>query len=350
MKQYLLTSLSLVILTLVQVWQTWPGQTVKLIFCDVGQGDAILMIRGSEQVLIDGGRHQQAALACLTEQVPFWDRSLELVVATHADADHVGGLPAVLKHYAVKRFIVNSYDKDNQLFSDLKERLAEEVRTGMVLENPILGRQLVFPQEKSENNNNEGLIMSFFSQKLPKMTKKPPSMKFLILSPQETTQQRLVKKTEKGETLLSDVNSFFSEPLPIGKTHNDLSIVVFLKVGEATALLTGDIEEKGELSLLKWGLLSKTDILKVAHHGAKTSTSRSFIEVVQPEISVISVGANNSYGHPADRVLSLLQDYESQIVRTDREETIVYQLGENGQWFKDETRSVADFFWQLFRF
>jgi competence protein ComEC len=175
-------------------------------------------------------------------------------------------------------------------------------------------------------------------------------MKFLILSPQETTQQRLVKKTEKGETLLSDVNSFFSEPLPIGKTHNDLSIVVFLKVGEATVLLTGDIEEKGELSLIKWGLLSKTDILKVAHHGAKTSTSRSFIEVVQPEISVISVGANNSYGHPADRVLSLLQDYESQIIRTDREGTIVYQLGENGRWFKDEARAVDDFFWQLFRF
>ena len=133
MQQYFLASFLVLFLLLGRIWRTWPDQQAHLIFCDVGQGDATLIVSGSNQVLIDGGRHRQAALSCLEKYVPFWDRRLELMIATHADADHIGGLPAVLEHYAVQQVITNSYNKETQVFSRFKNAVRNEVRAGAVL-------------------------------------------------------------------------------------------------------------------------------------------------------------------------------------------------------------------------
>ena len=161
-----------------------------------------------------------------------------------------------------------------------------------------------------------------------------PDIKLTTISPQVGGKQRLVEvgavidsKRSKTETLLSDVDAFFEENLPAGKSHNDLSIGFLLELGQVKGLLMADIEQEGELSLQKIGLLSKVEILKVGHHGAKTSTSREFLEVVRPELAVISVGANNSYGHPAPQVLSLLAKFSTQVLRTDQQGDIELVVG-----------------------
>ncbi len=350
MKKYLLTGCFLAILTLIQLSYSWIQPQTKLVFCDVGQGDAVLITRGKEQILVDGGRGSQAVLSCLAKQLPFWDRQLELVVATHADADHIGGLPAVLRNYQVKRFLSSRYPKNSQLFAELKEELAKEVKAGMVLENPFLGRQLDFPQEKCRKTSISCQLNDFFMKKMLGFTHNQPSMRLSILSPQGDESLVMVQNRQNSETILSDVDLFFNQALPDSVSYNELSIVLNLELGQTTVLLTGDIDQASELSLLKRGLLKKTDILKVAHHGSKSSTNSQFLQAIDPEISVISVGAKNPYGHPAAEVLDLLSEFEVKTLRTDREGTVVITFEENGNWQLAQNKSKNFFLDELLSF
>ena len=105
---------------------------MHLVFCDVGQGDATLVTMGFTQVLIDGGRSDEV-LSCLEEHIPFWDRTIELVVATHADADHIGGLDSVIEEYDVLQIMSTQFIKDSQVFLDFKQAVskAQAVRSNL---------------------------------------------------------------------------------------------------------------------------------------------------------------------------------------------------------------------------
>lgn len=249
---------------------------LHIIFCDVGQGDAILISYHFSQVLIDAGRDEQV-LSCLWQYLPMGDRELELVVATHPDADHIGGMPFIFDQFGVKRLLVPPVRKETADFIALEKAVSRET-------------ELKLPPEVAATGVEIGL---------------DGVVSMRVLAP---------KSLEKPEEILSDFSEFIS--LNDGGA-NDWSIVLYLSFQQFSALFTGDLEAKGELALLSGGLLSDVDLLKVAHHGSKSSTKADFLKMIRPEISVISAGKNNSYGHPAPAIIDLLEEMESQVLRTD---------------------------------
>jgi competence protein ComEC len=115
---------------------------------------------------------------------------------------------------------------------------------------------------------------------------------------------------------------------------NENSVVLRVRMGRCTMLLTGDIGTQTEEQLLDQGLLSHATLLKVAHHGADSSTSGAFLSATSPEIAVISVGADNRSDHPSDRVLEALQAVDCNVIRTDLHGTIEYVKDGRGSWIK----------------
>lgn len=235
------------------------ARLIAVYFFDVGQGDAILISAGSNQVLIDGGPNG-AVLEKLGKAMPFYDKTIELVVATHPDADHISGLVDVFKKYKVERVLTTGIVSDTQ--------------TAKILEQLI--------NEKSVQKT-----IARFGQQI----KIYPGVNLDILYP------------------FSDLSGQKFE------NENNTSVVAKLTVGSESILLTGDAETPVEWQLLNAGVNLNSNILKVAHHGSKSSTSEDFVSAVSPEISVIQVGAKNRYGHPTDQTLERLKS--SRIFRTD---------------------------------
>jgi len=249
---------------------------LHIIFCDVGQGDAILISYHFSQVIIDSGRDEQV-LSCLWQYMPMGDRELELVVATHPDADHIGGMPFIFDQFGVKQLLVPPVRKETADFIALEQAVSRET-------------ELQFPPVVAETGVEIGL---------------DGVVTMRVLAPQSA---------KRPEAILSD----FSEYISVNDGGaNDWSIVLYLSFKQFSALFSGDLEAKGELALLSDGLLDDVDLLKVAHHGSKSSTTADFLKVIRPEISVVSVGKNNSYGHPSPQIIDLLEETGSLILRTD---------------------------------
>jgi competence protein ComEC len=238
---------------------------------DIGQGDA-LFIEGPTgiQIMVDAGPNTGAVLRELPNVMPLGDRTLDAVIETHPDADHMGGFVDVLERYQVAAFIEPGMNKDNTTIAALKKEIADQnipvyiARRGMVLD---LGG---------------GAHLD-------------------ILYPD------------------TDVST-----LSVDKS-NDGSIVARLVYGETSALLTGDAAFGIENHLIQTSDAKdlESDLLKVGHHGSKTSTSDAFIKAVNPSTALISVGAKNSYGHPTKEVLDRLQSAGVPALRTDQHGTIV---------------------------
>ena len=251
------------LLVLAAIFQ-WPRDELHLIFCDVGQGDAILITHGSTQILVDGGPDHQV-LDCLGENLPFWDQTIEMVLATHPDADHITGLVEVIKRYQVKQFVLNSVGKESAVFEAFQKAVLAE------------GAPVYFPQTGDQINSG--------------------SLKMKFLWPQKQT-------SVLGATTLA-------------KEANETSLVVQLSYQDFEALLTGDISSQIETRLD----LEDVEVLKVPHHGSKYSTSPELLDQTSPEVIIISVG-KNSFGHPTDEVLTRIKEKQIPYLRTDQEGTI----------------------------
>lgn len=237
-----------------------PDNQLHLVFCDVGQGDAILIYQGSTQVLIDGGPNQKV-LNCLSHHLPFWDREIEVIVATHSDADHITGLVDVIERYDVKQFVISSLGKDSAVFEEFKKAVLEEKAA------------VYFPKAGDKI--------------------KIDSFELAVLWPQSQEKVLGVITNEK------DIN--------------EVSVVLHLSYGNFDVLLPGDISTKIESQLD----LKDVEILKVAHHGSKYSTSEEFLKEVDPELAIISVG-RNSFGHPTKEVIERLSSQNIKTLRTDQ--------------------------------
>jgi competence protein ComEC len=253
-----------------------PDQQLHLVFCDVGQGDAILIYQGNNQILIDGGP-DQSVLTCLANHLPFWDREIEMVVATHPDADHITGLIDVIERYDVDHFVINSIGKNSAVFREFKSVVVNE------------GREVYFPEEGDEI--------------------KIGSLKLVVLWPQRQEKVLGASITEKEV--------------------NETSIVLRLSYGNFDALFPGDISTKIE-EQLDLPTSQKIELLKVAHHGSKYSTSAEFLEKISPELAIISVG-KNPWGHPTEEVLERLSSLDTRILRTDQEGEIEVVVNK-GKW------------------
>lgn len=284
--KYFFASFGLVLALLFGALFSRPDDKLHLVFCDVGQGDAILAIKGETQVLIDGGPSDKV-LGCLSNNLPFWDRELELIVLTHPEADHITGLISVIERYNVMQITANSLPSDTGVFGRFR---SEVIAKKIPVFSPKYGDKI-----------------------------KIGDMELNFLHPLEKLGDQLVWQKE-GEPQVLGLSTYTGN-------FNDTSIVVQLTYGNFDVLLTGDIgveEEKmigpfdGVYPEHSRGAQGKEiEVLKVAHHGSKYSTSTEFLDLVRPELAVISVGANNRYGHPTSEVLERLRDKDIKILRTD---------------------------------
>lgn len=253
-----------------------PDNRLHLIFCNVGQGDATLISYRAIQILIDGGPDAAGILDCLSHNLPFYDRDIEMVVLTHPEADHFTGLIDVIERYNIKQFVINGIVKDTAGFWKFREDVLAERAS---IYSPKAGDQL-----------------------------KVGPMIFSVLWPEAKLGSELVWQLPTGTDKTHVLGA-----VTVSGEINDTSIVMKLSFGDFDALLPGDISMKTENQLED---LSGIEILKVAHHGSKYSTSSDFLEKIKPALAVISVG-KNSFGHPTKETLARLGDYDIRILRTD---------------------------------
>ena len=245
------------------------GETgLKVYFLDVGQGDSIFIeTENKMQILVDGGPDNRV-IQKLSEVMPFWDRTIDLVVLTHTDRDHIGGLPEVLKRYKVKGII----------------------ETGIECEKPEC---LAWEELKGKEKAANILVKLGDSVILDENTR------ILILNPFDSMADKKVSKT------------------------NNTSVVAKLIYGQYSVLLTGDIEKQIEEKLVLAGVDIDTDYLKLPHHGSKTSSTEEFLDKTSPLLAFISLGLNNRYGHPHQEVVSRLEKKNIKYYRTDELGTIL---------------------------
>lgn len=258
----LLTSLFVLVAAFVFVgvatfFQEGSPSYLEVSFLDVGQGDAIFIESPSGiQVLVDAGRSKRT-LEALSEVMPWFDRSIDMVIVTHADADHIGGLPDLLERYRVGWLGLGQPHQVGAAYQAVEELRAsqlipaEALTTGEVID---LG---------------EGVYLE------------------VLFPPMETLD--------------------FSE--------NDASVVMRLVYGDTSVLLTGDTTKAVERYLVQTasGSLAST-VLKVAHHGSDTSSDAQFLRAVSPQLAVIQAGRDNPYGHPHPVVLERLNGVGSTTV------------------------------------
>ena len=309
----LLVSLMLLVFFIIK---KWPDEYVHIVFCDVGQGDATLIYHGFSQMLIDSGADDRV-LKCLNDNLPFWDRSIELVVATHYDNDHIGGFEDVFDFYNVGSVLTLPFVGDSDDFESLKAILEKEVERGLVIKRPFLGQKISFSSGISFT------IVSSFASK----SENRPLWEESSFIPKVKTADENMNYTERG---LSDV-FFYDLNSDVGE--NDLSIALLLSIYNTKILLTGDLEEEGEKAMLQEGLTTRVNILKVGHHGSKTSSSMDFLQQLQPEVAIISCGKNNKYNHPDSQILDRLSELGVEVFRTDQVGEIEVVTNEENYWF-----------------
>lgn len=232
-----------------------------------------------QQILVDGGPDPEKACLALGDKLPFWDKSLDLVVLTHPEDDHLVGLLEVLRHYKVEQVLEPGFDHDTLAYEEWL-RLIDAKHMKRITASA--GQQI---------DLGDGIMIE-------------------VLHPKE----ELMEGTE------SDANNN--------------SIVLRLVWNEISFLLTGDIYEEAEREILYEGYKLDSTVLKVAHHGSTTSTSPHFLAAVDPQAAIISVGKDNPFGHPSDETLARLNGV--QVYRTDEEGTITFTSDGRKLWVQTD--------------
>jgi len=239
-------------------------------FFDVGQGDAVfIQTPQRHQILIDGGPGS-IVLEKLAKEMPFWDRTIDLIILSHPENDHLSGLTDVLKRYKVENILWTGIVRNTPAFKEWQRLIKEE---GAEIKIAQAGQRIILPTNKEK----AGIDILYPLEKL------------------------------EGKEM---------------ENSNDVSIVVRLIFGEKSFLFTGDVGKATEKKLLEKEINVKSNVLKVGHHGSKTSSSDDFIKKVLPEIAIIEVGKDNSYGHPHQETLATLGKYGISIFRTDKNKDI----------------------------
>lgn len=235
------------------------SNNLDVYFLDVGQADSILLSNNGHYMLIDAGNNEDGP------KLVNYFKSLgitkfDYVIATHAHEDHIGGMDDIIKNFDIGTFYMPDLITTTKTFEDVLDALSEKQ---IAFETPTIDQEFSFSDTKITTLyvNNEA------------------------------------------------------------KNLNDSSIVLRLKHGTNTFLFTGDASTKVEKQLLNKNIAS--DVLKVGHHGSRYSTSKKFLNKVNPQYAIISVGINNTYKHPHDETLKKLNDKKIIIYRTDQEGTIV---------------------------
>jgi competence protein ComEC len=276
------------LLAAVLVWSvalTQPDGKLHVSFLDVGQGDAILLrMPNGQDILIDGGPDPQRINLELSEKLPFWGRTIDVVVCTQPQADHVTGLVEVLQRYHVEHVLDPGVSYDSAIYQEWV-RLIE-----------IKGIERSVARAGQEIDLGSGVRME-------------------ILNPPESLWE--------------------------GTSHDvdNNGVALRLSWGNVSFLFTADIRAETELELIMQRANLKATVLKVAHHGSGTSTTHHFLAAVDPEVAVVCVGADNPFGHPGPEVLERLVGTlgEENVYRTDRDGTIEFITDGQRLWVKADS-------------
>jgi len=280
--KWLMLPLLVVAILVWSVAVTTPDDKLHVSFLDVGQGDAILIqTPNGQDILIDGGPDCQKINLELSKKLPFWDRTIDLMVCTQPQADHVTGLVEVLQRYKVKQVLEPGVPYDSAIYQEWL-RLIEDK-----------GIEYNIARAGQEIDLGSGI-------------------KLEVLNPPE---------------------GLFEE------TSHDVDnngVVLRLTWGKVSFLFTADIREEAEFELIRQRANLRSTVLKVAHHGSKTSTSPQFLAAVDPEVAVISVGADNTFGHPSPEVVERLVGRlgEDNVYRTDKAGTIEFITDGESLWVR----------------
>jgi competence protein ComEC len=274
------------------LWHPWRPQlelgTLELTAIDVGQGDSLLVVFPQGAVmLVDGGgrlvfgsQRSSSSNLDIGEDVvsPYlWTRGIrriDIVVATHAHEDHIGGLPAVLANFRPKELWTGANPPDRLVAS----------ATGLGLR--------VSSKHAPESFDFSGAHIE-------------------ILAPTE-------------------------DYIPRQPGNND-SLALRISYGTRSFLLTGDLERPVEAKLLAGGSIQHADVLKVGHHGSRTSTTEPFLDAVSPSVAMISAGFENSFGHPHPDVVNRLTAHHTAILRTDLDGLASVRTDGTRLWFDMES-------------
>jgi competence protein ComEC len=283
--KWLILPLLVVAILVWSVVLTAPDDKLHVSFLDVGQGDAILIqTPNGQNILIDGGPDPQKISLELSKKLPFWDRTIDLVVCTQPQADHVTGLVEVLQRCEVKQVLESGAPYDSAIYQEWL-RLIEDK-----------GIEYNIARTGQEIDLGNGVKME-------------------VLNPPET--------------------------LYVGTSHDidNNGVVLRLSWGQFSFLFTADIREEVEFELIWQRANLRSTVLKVAHHGSKTSTTSQLLAAVDPEVAVISAGTDNPFGHPSPEVVERLIDRlgEDNVYRTDEHGTIEFITDGERLWVKRDS-------------
>lgn len=266
------------------VWRENRGDLLTVAFLNIGQGDAIFVeAPNGNQMIIDGGPNA-ALLRELGKVMPFYDRTIDVLIVTNPDKDHFAGFVDVLKRYQVDLVIESGTKNDSEIYKTFDAAVKKEGSKRVIAKR---GMSLVL------DDGSAGEKVSFD-----------------VIFPDQ------------------DVSKF--------KT-NDGSIIGRLIYGDTSVMFTGDTVQKIEKRLVRLNAASstatndtsgtplKSNILKIAHHGSKTSSLKDFVEAVAPEFAVISLGKNNKYGHPSPETIDTLDSLYIPTLRTDKDSPIIFE-------------------------
>ena len=305
--------LSAGVLAVLSIWLLTASQQqsdqLKIVFCNVGQGDATLISLASIQILVDGGPGK-AVLDCLDKYLPLGDKTIELVIITHPDKDHIGGIIEVLQHYRVPQLSTIPIGKDTQVYKKLTESISNLQQSGQ------LSISNLYSGDKLRLDLLQATVLwpdrNWVGSKIPDSANLANGFK-----PSQWLD-------ESGGVLgLSTTHSDI----------NDFSLVLHIQYGQFDLLINGDAEASVQDDQLQTGLVpSRVEVITQPHHGSRNGLSDEWLEIVSPQLTVISSGANNRYGHPAPEILSRLQSFGSRILRTDQEVDIVIQTDGESWW------------------
>lgn len=252
-KKYLFI-FSLILINILLYIFSFSSPDLRVIFFDVGQGDSIFIeTPNKHQILIDGGPSSSNIANKLSSFMPFWDKTIDLIILTHLESDHVSGLFEVLDNYIVENILWSGEYKESEKSKIWKEMIEKENANIYI------------------SNSLDQIILNDVYLKIIKVN---------------------------GEIT----------------NTNDSSVITKLSYRDNSFLFTGDISSKVEKEIISQDIQS--DIIKIPHHGSKYSSSEEFIKKVSPLLAVIQVG-KNSYGHPTDEVLTRLSNFGIKVLRND---------------------------------
>ena len=257
--------------------ETGGGGELAIHVLDIGQGDATLLSKDGKWVLIDSGDvdHRPQMKEYLKQ---YGVSTVSKVIVTHPHADHMGGMLAVFQTAEIEDIYDDGVPTTTNTYRTyLKNIKAKNIRYHKV---------------------GAGDTIPLFD-----------GVNFEVLAPVKTI------KNERGEADL-----------------NNNSVVGRLVYGNFAMMFTGDAEAEEEKTILNAGAAVKSDILKVGHHGSRTSSSAAFVKAVAPKIGIISLGAGNSYGHPHVKTLKTLEKHKVEIFRTDRDGTVTVTTTGSGDF------------------